>query len=100
MIRRPFVPQNIQYGGGRRNMELGDSGGANRGGNRGTQVDYPGVGGFFYLDDGMVVLPRTERLQRLLNVLTNILDRVGPLTNMQTTVSMDCQTCYTSGGFS
>ena len=42
---RPFNPHSIKRGGGRRDPEMGDSGGANRGGNGGTRGDHTGVGG-------------------------------------------------------
>ena len=38
-------PHSIKRGGGRIDPEMGDSGGANRGGNGGTRGDHTGVGG-------------------------------------------------------
>ena len=44
---------------------------------------------FFYVDDGLVASPWTERLQRAFNVLTNLFDWVGLCTNVWKKVSMD-----------
>ena len=52
---------------------------------------------FFFADDGLVALPRTERFQRLLNVLTDLFDQVGFRTNMRKTVRLAFWTCNIPG---
>ena len=43
----------------------------------------------FYVDDGMVVSPRPERLQRAFIILANLFERVGLRKYVRKTVSMD-----------
>ena len=43
---------------------------------------------FFYADNGLVVLPRPERLQRVFNVLIYLFNQIGLQKNVQKTVSM------------
>ena len=50
---------------------------------------------FFYAEDGLVAPPRTERLQRALNVLTHLFYRSGLHTNVRKTMSMACWACHT-----
>ena len=55
---------------------------------------------FFYTDDGLVVSPHPERLQREFYDLTDLFGRSGLRTNVQKKVSMDFQPCYIPGGLS
>ena len=48
----------------------------------------------FYADNGIIALPRTDRLQEVLDVLMELFDRVGLQTNVKKMVGMVCQPCY------
>ena len=54
---------------------------------------------FFYADDGIVKSPRTERLHRVFNILTDIFGRFGLHKNVWKRVSMSCWPCYNPGVF-
>ena len=54
---QPFVPHGIQRGGGRRDPELGDVGGADRGRSADNRRDHTVVGSVFCADDGLVASP-------------------------------------------
>ena len=70
----PCVPKNFQPDCGRHNKTLGDGGGAGGGWIRGTQEAYTGVGGFFYVDDGLSASLFLERLQKAFNITAGIFD--------------------------
>ena len=93
-----FVPHSLQRGGGRRDLALGDGGGANRDGSGGTWRENPGVASIFYADDRLVALPRMERLQREFKVITDLFDQVGLYTNVQKIVRMTCRNFFIPGG--
>ena len=52
----------------------------------------------FYKDDGMVGATDPKWLQGAFSALVAIFDRVGLLTNVDKTVSMDCQPCRAGSG--
>ena len=53
---------------------------------------------YFYTDEGLVALTQPERLQRAVDVLTGLFDRVGLRTNTEKTVGVVCQTYHAPGG--
>ena len=53
---------------------------------------------FFYADNGLVVLPQPERLQRVFNGIIYLFNQIGLQTNVQKTVSMAYRPLYTPGG--
>ena len=53
----------------------------------------------FYYDNGLVASPRPESFHREFNVLTDLFDQVGLLTNVRKKVSIACRTCYIPSGF-
>ena len=50
---------------------------------------------YFYADNGLIMSPRPERLQRSFDVLT---DQFGLHTNVRKTVSIAFQPCHAPGG--
>ena len=55
---------------------------------------------YFYIYDGLVTSPQPESLQRLFDVLTDLLNRVCLRMNLRKMVSMACWTCHTPYGMS
>ena len=55
---------------------------------------------YFYTDDGIITLPRPERLRSSLEVLAYLFNWVGIFTNVQNTVSIMCRPCHAPGGLS
>ena len=49
---------------------------------------------YFYADDGFITPPRTERLQRLFDVLTEIFNQVTLRMNIRKMVSMEFRPCH------
>ena len=67
-----------------------------------TEAGVEGIGAliqdltaYFYADNRLVMSTQLKRLQRALNVLTNLFNQVGLWKNKRNTVSMACQTRHT-----
>ena len=52
---------------------------------------------YFYSDNGIITLNQPERLQRVVDILSGLFERVGLRKNTPKTVSMACQTCHVNG---
>ena len=52
---------------------------------------------YFYANCGLIASPQPESLQRPIDVLAGLFDRVGIQTITQKTVSMAFQPCHTPG---
>ena len=55
---------------------------------------------YLYAGNGLVTSTQLERLQRVFDVITEIFDRVGLMTNTRKTVSMVYQPCHAPGRIS
>ena len=66
----------------------------------GFRQDIQRMAAYFYADNGIRVSTRATQLQQAFEVLTEMFDWVGLLTNLFNTVIMVCQPCCTIGGHS
>ena len=55
---------------------------------------------YFYSNDKILVATQANRLQRVVDVLTELFDRVELCTDVGQTASMECQPYSNLGGFS
>ena len=69
-------------------------------GTEGFRQDIQRMAEYFYADNGLLVSTRATQLQQAFEVLTEMFDWVGLLTNFFKTVIMVCQLCCKIGGHS
>ena len=66
-------------------------------GREGLGMSIQDLAAYFYAENDLVTLTQLERLQRVFDLLTGLLDRVGLRKNTKKTVSMACQPFHATG---
>ena len=66
----------------------------------GLVQDIQKIAACFYYENGLLVSTRATQLQLEFDVLTDMFDWIGLITNVVNTVSMACKPCCTIGGHS